>query len=119
MPIYVDNVRIPYRGMLMSHMTADTLDEIHAMADRLEIFRKYFQYPPKTRFPHYDIPADRRDRALALGAHAVDRRTSLHYGARLGMEWLETQTESDQFNHLISGYQRTLIRTKNYAIKIA
>lgn len=119
MPIYVDNVRIPYRGMLMSHMTADTLDEIHEMADRLEIFRKYFQYPPKTRFPHYDIPVDRRERALALGAHAVDRRTSLHYGAKLGMEWIDTQSEIIRPDRLIAGYKRTLIRTQNYAIKIA
>jgi hypothetical protein len=117
MPIYVDNVKIPYRGMLMSHMTADTLDEIHEMADRLDIFRKYFQYPPKTRFPHYDIPVDRRDMALALGAHAVDRRSSLHYGARLGIEWINTQSTIIRTDGLIAGYERTIIRTRNYAIK--
>lgn len=103
----------------MSHMTADTLDEIHEMADRLEIFRKYFQYPPKTRFPHYDIPADRRDRALAFGAHSVDRRTSLHYGARLGIEWVESQTGIIAPEPLIAGYERIIIRTENYAVKIA
>ena len=115
----MDNVRIPYRGMLMSHMTADTLDEIHEMADRLEIFRKYFQYPPKTRFPHYDIPVDRRERALAFGAHAVDRRASLHYGARLGMEWVQSQNGIIQPERLIANYERTILRTVNYAIKNA
>jgi hypothetical protein len=119
MPIYVDNVRIPYRGMLMSHMTADTLDEIHEMADKLKIFQKYFQYPPKTRFPHYDIPVDRRDMALAFGAHAVDRRSSLHYGAKLGIEWINTQNTIIHTERLIAGYERTIIRTQNYAIKTA
>ena len=103
----------------MSHMTADTLDEIHEMADRLDIFQKYFQCPPKTRFPHYDIPEDRRDRALALGAHSVDRRTSLHYGARLGIEWVSSQNGIITPERLIAGYERTIVRTESYAIKIA
>ena len=119
MPVYVDNVRIPYRGMLMSHMTADTLDEIHEMADRLEIFRKYFQFPPKTRFPHYDIPAERREKALAFGAHAVSSRTSLHYGAQLGIEWVRLQSGIVAPESLISTYKRTIIRTQEYAVKIA
>jgi len=103
----------------MSHMTADTLDEIHEMADRLEIFRRYFQFPPKTRFPHYDIPADRRARALSFGALPVDRRSSLHYGARLGLEWVNLQSDIMAPERLIATYERTIVRTRNYAVKNA
>lgn len=71
MPIYVDQARNPFRGMLMCHMVADTLDELHAMAAAIGMPRRAYQ--PRS-FPHYDVPLDRRARALALGAVEVDRR---------------------------------------------
>jgi hypothetical protein len=71
MPIYVDQARNPFRGMLMCHMVADTLDELHAMAAAIGMPRRAYQ--PRS-FPHYDVPLDRRARALALGAIEVDRR---------------------------------------------
>lgn len=119
MAIYVDNVKIPFKGMFMSHMIADTLAEIHGMADLIGMQQRWFQCPPKTRFPHYDIPETRRDLALTLGAHAVDRRTSLYYGAKLGMEWIYTQDNILLNDQLIAGYEKTILRTQNYAIKIA
>lgn len=71
MAVYVDNVRIPFRGMRMSHMIADSLDELHAMADAIGMKREWFQ---ETSFPHYDVSDERRALALKLGAVAVERR---------------------------------------------
>jgi len=71
MPVYVDHVRIPFKGMRMSHMIADTLDELHEMADAIGMRREWFQ---DKRYPHYDVNDERRAMALELGAIAVDRR---------------------------------------------
>jgi len=47
------------------HMIADTLDELHAMAQRIGLKREWFQ--PKST-PHYDLTASRRARAVTAGA---------------------------------------------------
>lgn len=71
MTVYVDASRYPYRGMIMCHMTADTLDELHAMADAIGMQRKWFQ---NTRHPHYDICKSMRAKAVALGAKEVSSK---------------------------------------------
>lgn len=70
MAVYVDNVRILYRGMRMCHMIGDSLEELHAMADQLELKREWFQ---EKGTPHYDICQTKRKKALALGAVKADR----------------------------------------------
>jgi hypothetical protein len=54
----------------MCHMIADAPDELHAMADRIGVARRWFQQPPKASFWHYDIAKSKR--ALAIAAGAVD-----------------------------------------------
>jgi hypothetical protein len=54
----------------MCHMIADTPEELHAMADHIEVARRWFQEPPKASFWHYDIAQSKR--ALAIGAGALD-----------------------------------------------
>jgi len=56
----------------MCHMVADTLDELHAMADRIGMQRRWYQGPPATAWPHYDIALTKR--ALAVDAGAVEIR---------------------------------------------
>jgi hypothetical protein len=68
--VYVDRVRLGYGRMLMSHMIADTPDELHAMADHIGVARHWFQKPPKVSFWHYDIAQSKR--ALSIGAGAID-----------------------------------------------
>ena len=73
MSVYVDRCKLGYGRMIMCHMIADTPDELHAMADRIGVARKWFQQPPKASFPHYDIAQSKRELAVAAGAVDADR----------------------------------------------
>lgn len=70
MAVYVDNARLAYGRMRMAHMLADTIDELMAMADTIELDHRHFQL---AAHPHFDVGAGRRRRALAAGAHPADR----------------------------------------------
>jgi len=57
------------------HMQADTLEELHAMADRLGLKRSWFQSKPgKPWHDHYDLTRTRRDQAVGFGAVPVTWR---------------------------------------------
>lgn len=72
--VYVDSMRTPYRHMKMSHMLADTEEELHTMARRIGLKREWFQCPPKASTPHYDVSQTKRALAVEAGAEEVDRR---------------------------------------------
>ncbi|MFC3550418.1 DUF4031 domain-containing protein [Lysobacter cavernae] len=71
MTVYVDDAVHLWRDQRWAHLMADRLDELHAMAERLGLPRRAFQN--KTSGAHYDVPAQLRERALALGAVAISR----------------------------------------------
>lgn len=71
MAVYVDDAIWPWRGQRWAHLMADTLDQLHAFAALLELPRRAFQ--DKTSGAHYDITAEMRTRAIALGAVAISR----------------------------------------------
>lgn len=71
MTVYVDDAVHLWRGQRWAHLMADTLDELHAMAERLGLPRRAFQ--DKTSGAHYDVTAALRATALALGAVAISR----------------------------------------------
>ena len=71
--VYVDDSNIKFGRMKMSHMIADTLPELHAMADKIGLPRKHFQNHP--RHPHYDVCSSKKAAALSYGATLADRRT--------------------------------------------
>ncbi len=52
---------------------ADTLAELHAMAAQLGIPPRAFQN--KASGAHYDVTAELRTQAIALGAQAISRHT--------------------------------------------
>jgi hypothetical protein len=72
MAVYVDDMYLyaigRFRGMRMSHLIADTADELHVFALRIGMKREWYQGD------HYDIPLPRRHDALAAGATAVTYR---------------------------------------------
>jgi hypothetical protein len=65
MAVYVDDARIPWRGILWSHMVADTAEELYAAAAQLGIGRERVQ--DKGRTLHYDLPDEWRRRAIEEG----------------------------------------------------
>lgn len=83
MAVYVDDVRFPYRGMIMCHLFADSDAELHAMADRIGIQRRWFQKPPRASWRHYDISLTKKREALRAGAIQTDRWGALEHVARL------------------------------------
>jgi hypothetical protein len=66
--VYVDNMRAPYRGMIMCHMGADTIEELHEMAQKIGLARRWFQGD------HYDICKAKRAIAVAFGAKQITAR---------------------------------------------
>lgn len=65
------------------HLVADTLDELHAFAAKLGLKRAWFQ---PARYPHYDLNAGRREKAVKLGAVEVTSRELLPFAKRLKEE---------------------------------
>jgi hypothetical protein len=70
MAVYVDMGCHQYGRMRMCHMMADSPVELHAMADRIGIARRWFQ--DSQDHPHYDICQSKKRLALSLGAVEVD-----------------------------------------------
>lgn len=73
MSVFVDASLYGFGRMTMCHMIADTPDELHAMADRIGVARRWFQAPPKASFWHYDIARSKRAIAVKAGAIECDR----------------------------------------------
>lgn len=67
MSVYVDDMRARYGRMVMCHMIADTEAELHAMADRIGVARRWYQGD------HYDICLAKRGLAVAAGAIELTR----------------------------------------------
>jgi hypothetical protein len=72
--VYVDDMRAQYGRMIMCHMIADTDDELHAMAAKIGVARKWFQAPPRHK-PHYDIALSKRALAVQYGAIEITWKT--------------------------------------------
>lgn len=77
MPVYVDAL-IDFGWKLgpSCHMTADTLEELHALADKIGLKRSWFQ-PGEVSLPHYDLVESKRKLAIANGAIELTRREAV------------------------------------------
>lgn len=88
MSVYVDGMRARFGRMVMCHMVADSIDELHEMADTIGVARKWFQ--GKTRSPHYDISLSKRALAIEAGAVEITEREIIQVLKR----WRESQESS-------------------------
>lgn len=81
MAVYVDDYHTRPAGRLgrmkMSHMLADSLEELHAFAHRIGCKRAWFQGD------HYDVPLFRRNLAIAYGASEITAREAVLIRRRL------------------------------------
>lgn len=73
--VYVDFL-IDYGWKLgpSCHMFADTLKELHNMADKIGVKRSWFQSAENHSLPHYDLVNSKRNIAIELGAHEIETR---------------------------------------------
>ena len=81
MSCYVDASIHSFGRMVMCHLIADTLEELHAMVDTIGVERRWFQ--AEASFPHYDIAKTKRVFAVAAGAIDCDRRTFVGHMRRI------------------------------------
>lgn len=72
MPVYVDDAAILYRSKLRYHMTASSLEELHAFAQSVGIKRCWFHRG--SRYPHYDVTGEQRAAAILAGALAISSK---------------------------------------------
>lgn len=81
MSVYVDNAFAAGdwgRWTGGGHLQADTLEELHAFAERLGLRREWFQSSPgRPEHDHYDLGRRGRQRALELGAVDEDRASGV------------------------------------------
>ena len=86
MPVYVDDLAVPYGRMRMSHMIADTDEELHAMAQKVGVSRRHWQSPDKHSISHYDVCQQSKQRALAEGAVAITAKQAAAMSRRFAQE---------------------------------
>lgn len=80
MTVYVDQLRsydnvqgeAARYGRRWCHLTADSLEELHAMADRIGLKRAWFQPAHRLHQCHYDLVPAKRAAAVRAGAVEVD-----------------------------------------------
>lgn len=73
MPVYVDDMKVPYGRMLMSHMMADTREELYEIVDQIGVNRKWIQHKDTYR-EHFDICQAKKKLAIQNGAIEVTRK---------------------------------------------
>jgi hypothetical protein len=83
MSVYVDPMQpvIPnrnWRSASACHMFADTVTELHEMAQAIGLRRSWFQHRAG-RLPHYDLTTSKRREAVAMGAVQMTRREAVMY----------------------------------------
>jgi hypothetical protein len=71
--------------MVMSHMIADTPQELRDMATHIGVAFKWFQSNSST--PHFDICKSKRALAIAAGAIELDRRPFVDVMRRIRQTW--------------------------------
>ena len=91
MGLMIDPPAVPSRGRLWSHLASDTsYDELHAFARELGIPERGFDRD------HYDVPAERYDDVVALGARPVTSRELVSRLRAAGLRRRRPRASRDQ-----------------------
>lgn len=83
MTAYVDDAAKLWKGKPRFHMTADSLEELHAFACAIQVNRCWFHRG--ARHPHYDITEAQRAVALKHGARAVSQRELVRVALKISL----------------------------------
>lgn len=77
MAVYVDDMYKydigEFGNMKMSHLMADSTEELLDMVDKIGVKRKWIQYPGTSR-EHFDICLSKRKKAIEKGAKEITWR---------------------------------------------
>lgn len=98
MTVYVDDMYKHPLGefgrMKMSHMIADTEEELHEMADKIGVARRWYQGD------HYDICLSKRAKAVEKGAVEITLRQLACYSFCLnrGIKTTPEEAQNDMVN---------------------
>lgn len=89
MTVYVDDMMASYGRMKMCHMIASTESELHSMAVKIGVDRKWYQGPPKSKWKHYDIAMSKKLLAIQYGAIEVTQKqiVGIHWCIEQGIEF--------------------------------
>lgn len=104
MSVYVDPIRKhggsrTFQWEHSCHMYADSLEELHAMADAIGLKRAWFQ--DKAGFPHYDLTPRRRAAAVAKGAAERDHYHAVNFSrAQRGLPPIADASQGGLFGEL-------------------
>lgn len=91
MTVYVDNVRLIYKGKYWCHLVADSLNELHEFASLLGVNQCWFHR--NASYPHYDITVQIREKALLLGAFEGNRHQIINCAKKMKLElWANKYT---------------------------
>ncbi len=69
MAVYVDNYRASFRGIKVSHLLAESAEELFGMVDSIGVPRKGYQNGSS---PHFDISEEKRLLAIEQGAIPIN-----------------------------------------------
>ncbi len=98
--VYVDNMHETgignYGRMKMSHMIADTTQELLEMVDKIGVDRKWIQHRG-TANEHFDIAMSKRKLAIEYGAKAINFREYATFvqnrAEKNGVDWARASVD--------------------------
>ncbi len=107
---FVDDMRASFGRMLMCHLVADTDEELHTMAARVGVARRWFQ--DRSRYHHYDLSLGKRTLAIRYGAVQITLRqcAMMCYNRTHTGELGDPATAQDVWNQLRAQARGSFIR---------
>lgn len=74
MAVYVDDSKMEWNGMVLCHLIADDIYELHDLAMSIGLKVCWFQ---NKKHPHYDISLEKKQLAIKKGAIEISRKDAI------------------------------------------